>query len=171
MPEKQVICVDIFGKKHQVPVSDLSWRPSAYAVVIRDGKVLLCKHFGKHNLPGGGIDLGETPEAAVVREVKEETGIDVARPRLLGLETDLFRMTHSDNSCFQTILLYYVCDYVGGTLSTAGFDEEEQNYAELAEWTPLKHLDDLQVTSSKDYRKFIKQAADLAGRPGSSAPI
>jgi 8-oxo-dGTP pyrophosphatase MutT (NUDIX family) len=157
--EQQITCVDIYGKKHQVPVSELRWRPSAYGVVIRGDKVLLCKHFKKHNLPGGSINLGETPEAAVIREIKEETGIDAANPRLLGMENDFFRMSHSDGSCSQSLLLYYVCDYVGGQLSTDGFDEEEQQYAELAEWTPLKLLDTLQVTSSKDYRKYIKQAA------------
>lgn len=158
MAEPHITCVDIYGKKHKVPVAELRWRPSAYGVVIRGSKVLLCKHFGKHNLPGGSIDLGETPEAAVIREVKEETGIDVANPRLLGMESDFFRMSHSDGSCIQAILLYYVCDYVGGQLSTDGFDEEEKQYAELAEWTPLEQLDSIEVTSSKDYRKYIKQA-------------
>lgn len=161
MPDPQVTCVDIFGKKHRVLASELRWRPSAYGVVIHDGKVLLCKHFGKHNLPGGSIDLGETPEEAVVREVKEETGIDVTRPRLLGLQTDFFCMAHDDDdgSSYQTILLYYVCDYVGGTLSTDGFDKAEKTYAELAEWVPLEQVDTLPITSSKDYRPYIKQAS------------
>lgn len=160
MSGSQITCVDIYGKKHTVPVADLRWRPSAYGVVIRGNKALLCKQFGKHNLPGGAVDLGETPEAAVIREIKEETGIDVTRPRLLGLQNDFFRMSHSDGSCIQAILLYYVCDYVGGTLSTDGFDEDEKQYAELAEWVPLERLPDLQVTSSKDYRTYITQALE-----------
>lgn len=154
-----ITCVDIFGKKHDVATSELSWRPSAYGVVIQDGKVLLCKHFGKFNLPGGSLDLGEKPEDAVIREIKEETGIDAVRPRLLGVDSDFFRMSHDDNPlCHQTLLLYYVCEYAGGALSTDGFDKQEQKYAELAEWVPLDQLDELMITSSKDYRPYIKQA-------------
>lgn len=155
----RITCVDIFGKKHEVATSELSWRPSAYGVVIRDDKILLCKHFGKFNLPGGSLDLGEKPEEAVVREVKEETGIDVANPRLLDVASDFFRMSHDDNPlCHQTLLFYYVCEYVGGTLSVDGFDEQEQKYAEMAEWVPLARLDELEITSSKDYRPYIKRA-------------
>jgi 8-oxo-dGTP diphosphatase len=117
-----VTCVDVFGKKHEIAISELRWRPSAYGVVIRGDKVLLCKQFGKYNLPGGGIELGEKPQEAVLREVKEETGIDVVRPRLLGVESDFFRMSHDeDKASFQTLLLYYACEYVGGNAQHGRF--------------------------------------------------
>lgn len=50
--------------------------------LIRDGKVLLIRKkrglaAGKINAPGGRFEKGETPEAATVREVKEEVGINV----------------------------------------------------------------------------------------------
>ena len=44
-------------------------------LVVADGKILVAKNWlgsGKWNLPGGGIRTGETPDQAVVREVKEE---------------------------------------------------------------------------------------------------
>ena len=44
-------------------------------------------HAGKWNAPGGKIEPGETPEACVIREVKEETGLDVVEPQLRGLLT------------------------------------------------------------------------------------
>jgi 8-oxo-dGTP diphosphatase len=152
-----VTCVDIDGNKHEVPVSKLSWRPSAYGIVIRDGQILLCNHFGKYNLPGGGIDLGETSVNGVIREVKEETGIDVTNPRLVTVQEEFFKAPFDDEH-FQTILLYYVCDYAGGELSTDGFDEYEQKYAELAEWVDLKTIDNWQTTSTKDFRVYVKQA-------------
>lgn len=58
-------------------------RVAAYAVIIRDGQILLSKiapHIsaeGLWTLPGGGLDHGEDPRDAVVREVHEETGLDV----------------------------------------------------------------------------------------------
>jgi 8-oxo-dGTP diphosphatase len=56
---------------------------AAYAVIIRDGQILLSKiapHIsaeGLWTLPGGGLDHGEDPRDAVVREVREETGLEV----------------------------------------------------------------------------------------------
>lgn len=51
------------------------------AIVFRDGMLLVIKRdkFGKKYLvlPGGGVEEGETPEEAVVRETKEETSIDI----------------------------------------------------------------------------------------------
>jgi len=59
-------------------------RLAAYGVIRRDGRMLLCRvapgniGAGRWTLPGGGLAFGESPEAAAVREVEEETGL-VAR--------------------------------------------------------------------------------------------
>lgn len=63
-------------------------RPGAYAVLPRHGAVLLtCQWDGDPDiqLPGGGIDPGESPLQALHREVFEETGWHIARPRRLGV--------------------------------------------------------------------------------------
>lgn len=64
-----------------------SLRPGAYAILPRDGQVLLTWQGGIHNelqLPGGGIDPGESAVHALHREVFEETGWRIARPQRLG---------------------------------------------------------------------------------------
>ncbi|MBD3785962.1 MAG: NUDIX hydrolase [Sphingomonadales bacterium] len=62
-------------------------RAGVYAVLIRDGAVLLTHQAAptpEFQLPGGGIDPGENPIAALHREVFEETGWSIAAPRRVG---------------------------------------------------------------------------------------
>jgi len=151
-----VTAVDIKGSKREVSVSDLRWRPSAYGIVIKDNCLLVSKQFGGFDLPGGGVDLGEMPEEATIREVKEETGIDVANPVLVGLTSNFFQLPHSAKGEFiQSLMIYYVCDFVGGEFSIDGFDV--QIYGEMPEWYPLDKLDELKVASSIDFRSYVRQ--------------
>ena len=62
-------------------------RPGAYAVLIRGGDMLVTFQADPDpeiQLPGGGIDPGEQPLAALHREVIEETGWSIAAPRKIG---------------------------------------------------------------------------------------
>lgn len=157
-PAQTVICHDVYGNEHETLTSQLQWRPATYGIVIRDDKVLLLKQFGsKYDLPGGGVELGEDPKAAVVREVKEETGIGVVHPVLLGIESTLFRAAHSDNKSYHSLLFYYSCDYAGGDISIDGLDEYERHYAEKAVWFPLSGLDNTEIGSTVDFREYVKQ--------------
>lgn len=63
-------------------------RPGVYAMLVRDGAVLLTRQTSprpEFQLPGGGIDPGETPLMALHREVFEETGWTLATPRRLSV--------------------------------------------------------------------------------------
>ena len=62
-------------------------RPGVYAILPKAGKLLLTTQFGPETevqLPGGGIDPGESSLQALHREVLEETGWRIARPRRIG---------------------------------------------------------------------------------------
>jgi 8-oxo-dGTP diphosphatase len=61
-------------------------RPGAYAILVRDGLLLLTHQKSpvpEYQLPGGGIDEGESAVAALHREVFEETGWSIGGPRFL----------------------------------------------------------------------------------------
>lgn len=71
-----------------VPDKRYRLRPGIYAVLPRGTQVLLTREHGdapEIQLPGGGIDPGEPPIAALHREVMEETGWKIATPRRLGV--------------------------------------------------------------------------------------
>ncbi len=71
----------------KIPGQRYTARPGAYAILPRDGQLLVTYQAGIHHefqLPGGGIDFGESPIAALHREVFEETGWRISPPRFLG---------------------------------------------------------------------------------------
>lgn len=71
-------------------------RVAAYARIVRDDRLLLTRissnghHTGHWTLPGGGVDHGEHPRDAVVREVYEETGLHARVGRLLDVHDTHF---------------------------------------------------------------------------------
>jgi 8-oxo-dGTP pyrophosphatase MutT (NUDIX family) len=93
---RTVRSTDIYGVEYNVPVDQLIWRPAAYAIIVRDSNILLTKQHNAFHLPGGGIELGEMPENGVIREVKEETGVVVSNPHLVGQISGFFTQTWKD---------------------------------------------------------------------------
>jgi 8-oxo-dGTP diphosphatase len=90
----------------------------AFAIIL-DGqkRVLLC-HRCDHdlwNLPGGGLEFNEAPWECVVREVKEEIGLDVEVERLAGIYS---KRNQND------IVFSFVCKIIGG--KTMLTDEADQ---------------------------------------------
>lgn len=71
-----------------------NWGQSVTAVVIREGKVLLARHTygggaGKLIIPGGYVNVGETPQDALKREFMEETGIAIEPQNIIGIRFNM----------------------------------------------------------------------------------
>jgi len=82
-----------------------------------EGKVLLQKRgdSGIWGFPGGAIELGETPEETAVRELKEETGLDVEVESLIGIYTDSDIKYPSGDEA-HSICIVYKLKAIGGEL-------------------------------------------------------
>lgn len=102
-----------------------NYEKSVTGVVIRDGKVLLARHTygagtGKLIIPGGYIQNGETPEAAVVRELLEETGVTVRPTAIIGIRFNM----HDWYIAFRA-------EYVSGEARSDGDENSEVVWLEV----------------------------------------
>jgi 8-oxo-dGTP diphosphatase len=97
----------------------------AYAVIFDDvDRVLFChrRDCDFWNLPGGGVESGEAPWQAVVREVREEVGLEVEVARLAGL----YSWTALDE-----VIYSFVCRVIGGALLTQTDETDDARYFAL----------------------------------------
>lgn len=115
------------------------------------GKILIAqrkdpetlKADGKWEFVGGHIEFGENPEAAVIREVKEESGLKVKVVRLLPkIYSSIWGRTDGDQ--WHTLLLCYECRVIGGRLHTKKFDKK------------IQALKFIEINELKNYNKLAK---------------
>jgi len=115
----------------------------AVAALIRDaeGRILLQRRSddGRWNLPAGAIDPGESPAEAVVREVREETGLVVRPVRVAGVfgGRDGCRARYPNGDEVEFTAIVFECAAVGGALSCEGDETAELGWFDLADRPPL----------------------------------
>jgi mutator protein MutT len=106
------------------------------AIVVDGDRVLLVKRAheplkGEWSLPGGAVDVGETLEQAIRREVREETCLDVEVGPIVDV-LDRIRYDPDGRVKFHFVLVDFLCRPAGGTLH-CGSDAEDAAWAERAE--------------------------------------
>lgn len=107
----------------------------ARGVCVRNGKLLLCKAKGGKTtyLPGGHIEFGETGRQALVREIKEELGLDAQAGAFLGVVENAFLQHGKPHA--EINLVYALSLAEGETMA-------QEDWIEF-EWRALSNLDDL----------------------------
>lgn len=96
------------------------------------GEVLLQRRAdcSKWGFPGGAIEIGETPQMAAVREIKEETGLEVEAGRLIGIYTELdAKYPNGDKA--QSICMVFELTVTGGKLTCDPDETLELKYFPL----------------------------------------
>jgi 8-oxo-dGTP diphosphatase len=106
------------------------------AVIVHDGRVLLVRRGteplrGHWSIPGGLIEVGEMLSEALVREVKEETGLEVEPVELVELLDRIHR--EGGRVRYHYVIADYLCRVTGGALKAAS-DADEVRWVERAEW-------------------------------------
>jgi 8-oxo-dGTP diphosphatase len=106
------------------------------AVIVHEKKVLLARRGnaplkGHWTLPGGVLELGETLEEGVAREVREETGLLVKPVELVELLDRIHKV--DDRIQFHYVIADYLCRVTGGALEAAS-DADAVRWVERSEW-------------------------------------
>jgi 8-oxo-dGTP diphosphatase len=122
------------------------------AVVICDGKILLEKRKnepgkGKWSIPGGLVELGETVEQTVIREVKEETGLEVEKPEHIDVVDNVVRDDNGEIKYHFVIIDYFV-KLKGGTMKAMSDAEELR-------WVTFDEVEKYDLT--KTFRDFFQR--------------
>lgn len=102
------IFTDANGKVVPYDGSPLSWRISAYSVIIENNQVFLIKSKDEelYDLPGGGVEIGESVENTLKREAQEEAGLKIKVGSLISYHQDYF-YHRKEKRFYQTLLLYF----------------------------------------------------------------
>jgi 8-oxo-dGTP diphosphatase len=131
------------------------------AAIFRDGRVLIVRRarppaHGLYTLPGGGVELGETLEEAVVREVREETALDVAPVALAGYRQAIAR-DGAGRIERHFVILPFAARWSAGEVSL------NEELAE-AHWLKPAELDGL--TTTEGLAQIVIAAADRIAAAG-----
>ncbi|MEM2922375.1 MAG: NUDIX hydrolase, partial [Candidatus Bathyarchaeia archaeon] len=116
--------------------------PGVAAAIVSNEAILLVKRGhepskGVWGLPGGVVELGETIEEAVCREVKEETGIEIKPVKLLKV-LDSITKDESGKIRFHYVLFEFLCKFLGGELKACSDVQD-------AMWISLDSLDSINI--------------------------
>jgi len=124
------------------------------ALMVHDGKLLLVKRGvepskGKWSIPGGAVELGERIRDALIREVKEECGLDVeiALERPMDAIDNIIR-SREGRLQYHYVLLQFLAQLKGGNLKPSSDALEVR-------WVPLDEVEEYDLT--KSFRSFFKK--------------
>jgi ADP-ribose pyrophosphatase YjhB (NUDIX family) len=120
--------------------------------VVKDGKVLLVRRGnepgkGKWSLPGGRIRFGERSEEAALREMREETGLEVRLRRVVDV-VDVFWRSERGELLEHFVIVDFEAEVIGGELRPA-------DDALDARWFSPEELKGLEMTEST--RRFLEK--------------
>jgi len=118
-------------------------RVAVSAIIFKEERVLMIKRSkepnkGKWSIPGGGIELGETLDQAVKREVREECSIEIEVERVFYTTENIIR-DDDGRVKYHYVLVDMLAKYAGG-------ETKAQSDAEECRWVTAEELSELDIT-------------------------
>jgi mutator protein MutT len=115
------------------------------AIILNGDQILLEKRKnppgkGKWSVPGGLVDLGETAEEAVIREVKEETGLEVYDPRLVDV-VNYISLSEKGAVMYHYVIIDYIVTSQGGK-------PHASSDADDLKWVPFNEVEEYDLTET-----------------------
>lgn len=147
----------IDGSFISVQSDELTQRIAVKSIIIKDEKILIMPQFDGYDFPGGGVEKGETPELATIREIKEETGFDVKPIGIIGAYSTIY-VRHGSEKLFHQINLFYLSEIVGGNLTCENFTESENNYQLCPRFETLSFLE------NNNFKMYIDEYDQILNR-------
>jgi 8-oxo-dGTP diphosphatase len=141
-------------------------RIGAYALCLDDaGRILLTRlaaievDAGAWTLPGGGVEFGEHPDEAVIRELEEETGLRGEIVELGGIFSHVYHHSRAANGADLHFLgILYHCRLVGGALR-----DEVDGTTDAARWFSRDEVADVRLVEIARHGVGLAFAGDRAG--------
>lgn len=127
-------------------VGNMVFGVRATALILHNGKLLVTKDKDKYYTIGGAIQVNESTEEAVVREVREELGVKAEAGQLAFVVENRFE---EDDVYYHNIEFHYLVDLLEDAPLTMQEDEKTQP----CEWIHLDKLEDIQLVPA-----FLKTA-------------
>ena len=127
-------------------------RPSARGIIIKDGKLAMIHSikYDYYKFPGGGIEKNEQKESALIREVLEETGLDVI-PQTIKEYGMVHRIQKGDyEDVFIQDNFYYLCDVEDNVHEQKLDDYEKEEKFTLEYVSPKQVIDANKACASKE---------------------
>ena len=153
-------------------------RVGGYALCVDDeSRILLSRlsvievYVGAWTLPGGGVEFGEHPEAAVIRELEEETGLRGEIEQVAGVFSHVYRKSRAaQGRDFHFLGILYHVQIVGGELR-----DEVDGSTDMAAWFSRAELADVRLVEIARYgielafaRRQVAGPGEAAGRCGTT---
>ena len=131
---KQILILD--EKNYPEDMAELL-RVAVRGIILMDGKLLMIENaFGEVKLPGGGIEQGEDETAALLREVREETGYEVIPESIRPFgQIEEKRLSVHEPMIWHQISRLYFCDVAPEQGSCAYTDNEKKHGFRLVRYT------------------------------------
>ena len=131
-------------------------------VLIRDGKILVQrdKNGTEYALPGGHVKVGETAEASIIREYKEETGADITCDRMIWIDESFWKWGKKDA---HTIAFYFLVSLHSriDIPDNGEFFSQKDNCDVVLKWMPIDELGDITIYPTYLKDKITNIADDI----------